>query len=168
MVQVSENMENLTCEIRYSEDESRETPGRLVGTLITYGEQARDRREMFEVGSLRFPPQGLLIDEQHNRQAPILRAMPIVEGNTIRIDHPFPDTQRGRDAATNLREGVLTGLSVGFIAEQVEMRNGVRIIKRAYAPRAGLVDSPSYTGSKAEVRESGLVTFNPRSILQWL
>ena len=163
-----DNMENLTCEIRYSEDESRQTPGRLVATLMTYGEQARDRREMFDVGSLRFPPQGLLIDEQHNRQAPILRAMPIVEGNTIRIDHPFPDTQRGRDAATNLREGVLTGLSVSFVAEQEEIRNGIRIIKRAYAPRAGLVDSPSYTGSKAEVRASGLVTFNPRSVYQWL
>ena len=93
---------------------------------------------------------------------------PIVDGNTVRIDHPFPDTQRGRDAATNLREGVLTGLSVSFVAEQEEMRNGVRVIKRAYAPRAGLVDSPSYTGSKAEVRASGFVVVSPRSIYQWL
>ena len=160
-------MENLTCEIRYAQDESRQTPGRLIATLMTYGEVASDRREMFDAGSLRFPDQGLLIDEMHDRKSPILRAQPIIDGNTIRIDHPFPDTQRGRDAATNLREGVLTGLSVSFVAEDEEMRNGVRIIKRAFAPRAGLVDSPSYTGSKAEVRASGLVV-TPRSIYQWL
>ena len=163
---MTDKIENLTCEIRYPEDESRQTPGRLVATLMTYDEVANDRREMFDAGSLRFPPQGLLIDEQHNRQAPILRAMPIVDGNTIRIGHPFPDTQRGRDAATNLREKVLTGLSVSFYAEEEEVRHGIRVIKRAYAPRAGLVDSPSYSSSTAEVRARGL--FTPRSVYQWL
>ena len=32
------------------------------------------------------------------------------------------------------------------------MRNGVREIRRAWVPRAGLVDDPSYSGSRAEVR----------------
>ena len=145
-------MDEIVYEVRFQEDESRQTPGRLVGTLMTYGERASDRPEMFYSESLRFPPNGIVIDEQHNRQAPILRAMPVVEGNTVKIDAPFPDTQRGRDAATNLRLGVLTGLSVTFYAEQEEMRNGVRVIRKAYVPRAGLVDDPRYAGSKAEVR----------------
>ena len=46
----------------------------------------------------------------------------------------------------------MTGLSVTFYAEQEEMRNGVRVIRKGYVPRAGLVDDPSYVGSKAEVR----------------
>ena len=163
-----EKLDTLACEVRFQIDESRQTPGRLVATLMTYGEMASDRREMFEAGSLRFPPQGLLVDEQHNRLAPILRAIPIVDGNTVRIDHPFPDTTRGRDAATNLRERVLTGLSVSFYAEQEEMRNGVRVIKRAYAPRAGLVDSPSYSSSTAEVRERLMPSEREMEIMRWL
>ena len=144
--------DEIVYEVRYQEDESRLTPGRLVGTLMTYGERASDRPEMFSEASLRFPPQGIVIDEMHNRQAPILRVVPVVEGNTVKIDAPFPDTMRGRDAATNVRLGVLTGLSVTFHAEQEEMKNGVRVIKKAFVPRAGLVDDASYKGSKAEVR----------------
>ena len=145
-------MDDLVYEVRYQEDETRLTPGRLVGTLMTYGERAKDRAEMFADKALTFPPNGIVIDEQHNRQAPILRVMPTVENGVVMVDAPFPDTQRGRDAATNVRLGILTGLSVSFHSEVEEMRNGVRVIKKAYVPRAGLVDDPSYKGSKAEVR----------------
>ena len=161
-------MDVLNCEVRFLEDETRVSPGRLIAQLMRYGEVASDRREMFEAGSLRFPAQGLLIDEQHNRSAPILRAQPITDGNTIRIDHPFPNTQRGRDAATNLREKVLTGLSVSFVAEKEEMRDGVRVITRAYAPRAGLVDTPSYTGSTAEMRERLMLSERELAAYRWL
>ena len=144
--------DELLYEVRYQEDETRLTPGRLVGTLMTYGERAKDRAEMFADSALTFPPNGIVIDEQHNRQAPILRVMPTVENGVVTVNAPFPDTQRGRDAATNVRLGILTGLSVTFHSEVEEMRNGVRVIKRAYVPRAGLVDDPSYKGSRAEVR----------------
>lgn len=146
-------MPNLLCEVRFQEDETRATPGRLTGVLMTYGERASDRPEMFDPGALYFPPNGLLVNEQHNRQAPILRASPTVDGKTVLIDSPFPDTARGRDAATNLREGVLTGLSVEFFPEKETTRGGLRVIQRAFVPRAGLVDAPSYTGSTAEVRD---------------
>ena len=111
-------MDKLVCEVRYQEDETRQSPGRLTGTLVTYEERASDRRELFKAGSIRWPETGIVINEQHNRQAPIVRAVPFLDGTEVKIDTPLPDTQRGRDAATNLREGVLTGLSLEFYAEQ--------------------------------------------------
>ena len=113
-----------------------------------------DRPETFDPDSLYFPPTGIVVNEQHRTvPSPILRTMPKMEGKAVLIDQPFPDTTRGRDAATMMREGVLTGLSLEFYPEKEIRRGGMRVIQRAYVPRAGLVDSPSYTGSTAEVRD---------------
>ena len=144
--------EHLLTEIRFSEDETRQSPGRLTGTLLTYGARAGDRPERFAHGSLQWPEAGIVINEQHNRQAPIVRAIPFLDGNTVKIDTRLPNTQRGRDAATNVREGVLTGLSVEFRAIQQSYVDGVREIREAFVDRAGLVDSPSYTESTVQVR----------------
>ena len=43
-------------------------------------------------------------------------------------------------------------MSVEFYAEKETRRGGIREILRAYVPRAGLVDTPSYAGSLVEVR----------------
>ena len=57
----------------------------------------------------------------------------------------LPDTTAGRDAATNVRAGVLKGLSVEFRSEKETVRNGpVRIIEKAALVGVGLVDYPSY------------------------
>ena len=53
------------------------------------------------------PDDGIVIYEQHNPTRPIVRAIPFVEGREVKINAPFPNTTRGRDAAENLREGVL-------------------------------------------------------------
>ena len=161
-------METINCEIRYVEDESRQSPGRLRGTLITYEERALDRPEIFARGAVTWPENGIVINEQHNRQGPIVRLMPFVEGNEIKVDGPLPDTQRGRDAATNVREGILTGLSIEFHARSEGRRGGVREIRQAYVPRAALVDSPSYAGSKVEIRQSGPVVTVPSEKTLWL
>ena len=166
-------MDNLiTCEIRFAEDDTRQSPGLLVGTLLTYGEIASDRRELFDDGALTFPPGGLWITEQHNRDAPIMRAMPVAEGRAMVIRQPFPDTVRGRDAATGMRMDppLYTGLSVDFHSRRETRRAGLRVIQAAYVPRAGLVDLPSYSGSTAEVREqaSGPYWKLDRGMLRWL
>ena len=145
--------ESLLIEVRYADDETRASPGRLVGTLLTYGEQARDRPELFTRGALEWAEDGIVINEQHNRQAPILRAIPFVEGDEVRIDQHFPNTQRGRDAATNLREGVFTGLSVEFGALAEGRRGNLREIRRAVLTGAALVDRASYRGSTVEIRQ---------------
>ena len=159
--------DSLLLEVRAAEDETRQSPGRIIGTLLTYGERASDRPEMFLDGALRWASAGFNINEQHTRQAPIVRAIPYLDGKAIKIDAAVPDTQRGRDAITNIREGVYTGLSVEFYAEQEEYRQSMRVIKRGILGGAALVDRASYGGSVVEVRERLAIPANRRAYL-WL
>ena len=144
-------MDELRCAIELREDEARQSPGRIVGTLLTYGKRARDRAEMFAAGALHWPAGGIILNEQHNRQAPIMRFVPELVGDEVHIDAPLPDTQRGRDARTMIRNGTFTGLSIEFRAEIEGRADGVREIRRAYLGGAALVDSPSHDTS-VEVR----------------
>ena len=162
-------MDKLVFEIRQAEDPSRESPGRLVGTLLRYEERANDRREVFARGALTWPEDGILINEQHNRQAPILRAIPYLDGDSVKIDAAVPNTTRGRDAVTNIREGVWTGLSVEFHSRSEGRRGNLREIKSAYLGAAALVDVGSYGGSKVEVRaEAGAREWAVEDVLRWL
>ena len=147
-------MNEIRCAIEYREDETRQSPGRIVGTLIAYGERAKDRAEKFAPGSLHWPDTGIVLNEQHNRQAPIMRFTPALDGKELRIDAALPDTQRGRDAATMIKNGTMTGLSIEFRSELEGRSDGVREIRRAHLAAAALVDSPSY-GTSVEVRGKG-------------
>ena len=144
--------ETRAYEIRIESDPDRMGPGKLVGTLMPYGETAADRPEVFEAGALHWPDDGVLLREQHNRQAPIVRFKPEATESEVRVAVPLPDTQRGRDAAVMVRNRTLTGLSVEFHAERETRRDGVRVIQRAALVGAGLVDSPSYAGATVEAR----------------
>ena len=153
-----DTLENLLIEVRYVEDTTRESPGRLVGTLVDlWRNQSRDRPEKFMRDSLLWADSGIIINEQHNRQAAIMRVHPFLDGDLLRVDEPLPNTQRGRDAATNIRDGLYTGLSVEFSKRGVVASyvGGVREIRQAQLVGAGLVDLASYPGSTVEVRESG-------------
>ena len=141
---------SFTVELR--EDLTRQSPGRLVGTVLTYCEMASDRREIFETGALTWPADGVTLNRQHQRGAPIMRVTPEVRGDAIVIDVPLPDTAAGRDAAAEVRAGLFKGLSVEFRAIKDAYRNGIRYIEAAGLWAVGLVDSPSYAGSVAEVR----------------
>ena len=163
--------DRIDVEIRFKEDESRQSPGILTGTLMTYETRASDRPETFEQDSLEWADDGIVIYEQHNPHAPIVRAIPFVEGREVKINTPFPNTTRGRDAAVNLREGVLKGLSVEFKAVRQSFRSGVRSISKAMLRGAGLVVEPAYTDSLAEVRSGGDMGDSESAILRaftWL
>jgi len=144
--------EKRYIEVRIADDPSRAGPGVLEGELLTYGERARDRAELFEDGSLHWPEGGVVLNEQHNRQAPIMRFTPTVEGRTVKIKAALPDTQRGRDAATSIRNGTLRGLSVEFRSERERDDGGTRRIGKALLAGAGLVDDSSYS-TQVSVRE---------------
>ena len=129
-----------------------QSPGRLSGTLLTYGERASDRPELFEAGALRWPDNGVLLRRQHQRGAPIMRIVPEVRGAAVMLDAALPDTAAGRDAAAEIRGGLLGGLSVEFRATAQTYLGGLRRITGALLTGAGLVDTPSYGGSRVEVR----------------
>ena len=144
--------ETRAYEIRIESDPNRQGPGKLVGVLMPYGERAADRAEMFEAGSLHWPESGIVLREQHNREAPIVRFVPETGSKALRVSIPLPDTQRGRDAAVGVRNGTFRGLSVEFQAQSEEHRDGMRVIQRAALVGAGLVDDPSYRGATVEAR----------------
>ena len=150
-------MDNLLIEVRFVADDTRQSPGRLAGTLVRYGEQARHLAERFADGALHWPESGLVINQQHERSQIITRAFPYVENRELLIDAALPNTQAGRDAATNVKEGILTGLSVGFIRASVKdsIVNGIREIRYAMLDHAALVDDAEYGGSTVEIRHAG-------------
>ena len=139
-------MDEIRCSIEVRADETRQSPGRIVGTLVTYGQPASDRPERFAPGALSWEERGIVLNEQHNRQAPILRFVPVVDGAEVRIDAPLPDTQRGRDMATMIRNGTMTGLSIEFRAVSERRIAGVREVGAARLLGAAVVDSGSYKG----------------------
>ena len=71
------------------------------------------------------------------------------------IDQPLPDSPAGRDAAVEIRSGLMRGLSVEFKALRARMVNGVRRISEAALVAGGLVDDPSYASARVEVRDKG-------------
>ena len=144
----------LRCAIELRADEARQSPGRIYGTLLTYGKRASDRAEVFSDGALTWEDRGVILNEQHNRQAPIMRFVPVVDGAEVRIDAALPDTQRGRDTATMIRNGTMTGLSIEFRAGQEQQRAGVREVRSARLMAAAIVDTASYKG-ELEVRGRG-------------
>ena len=43
--------DEIRCAIECRADETRQSPGRLVGRILRYGERALDRPELFEAGA---------------------------------------------------------------------------------------------------------------------
>ena len=145
-------MTEIRCAIEVRQDAERRGPGRLVGTLLTYGERASDRAETFARNSLRWPEDGVVLCRQHAGDRPIMRVTPAVEGDRVVIDAALPDTTAGRDAAREVRDGLFRGLSVEFRALRHSYTGGVRTVTDALLTGAGLVSQPAYSGSTAEVR----------------
>ena len=48
-------MREIRCRLEIRADDTRLSPGRLTGVLMTYGERASYRAEVFEPGSLTWP-----------------------------------------------------------------------------------------------------------------
>ena len=162
-------MENLVFEVRQLDDPTRESPGRLVGTLLRYGEVAQDRREVFAQGALTWPAEGILVNWQHDRSKPILRAIPFNDGDSVKIDAPIPNTVLGRDSVVNIREGIFGGMSVEFQSRSEGRRGNLREIRSAYLGAAALVDAGSYAGATVEVRaEAGARDWAVEDVLRWL
>ena len=147
-------MPEIRCVIEIREDVTRQSPGHLVGTLLEYEKRAVDRAEVFTRGALQWPDNGIILNLSHDRKQPVIRFTPEVRDNEVLVDVALPDTSRGRDAATMIRNGTLRGLSVEFVAKSDRVVNGVREVRQAKLTGAALVDDASY-GNAVEVRDQG-------------
>ena len=143
--------DRFTIPIECRADESREGPGRIVGTILETGRVASDRQEVFVPGAAIFPSTGVELLRGH-RGASVMTFEPIVEGSAIRIDARLPDTQLGRQVATEVRSGERSALSVEFVALDEARVQGVRELRQALIKGAALVPAGSYTQARAEVR----------------
>ena len=144
--------DRFTIPIECRSDESRESPGRIVGTILEVGRIAADRREVFTAGAPIFPSTGISLLRGHRGEA-ILTFDPIVDGSTIKIDAPLPDTALGRQVAAEVRSGARAALSVEFVSLDEARVQGVRELRSALIQGAALVPLGSYNQARAEVRE---------------
>ena len=145
-------VETRAIEIRLAPDPDRKGPGLLQGVLMRYGTRAARLKEVFSKAALYWAEGGVVLREQHNRQAPITRFIPELRDDSLMADIVLPDTQRGRDAAALVRNGTFRGLSVEFRAERQHYAGELRVIDRAELVGAGLVDDPAYPESTVSVR----------------
>ena len=143
-------VDELRCKIEVRETEGR--PTRLVGTLLRYTEVARDRREAFEPGALKWDASGLILNRQHDRQRPILKFKPDEVDGCVVVDVEVPSTVAGIDAVAEIRQGLFTGLSIEFKSIRERFEGGIRKISEALLVAAAIVDSPSYPSSMIEAR----------------
>ena len=127
-------------------------PGRLTGTILEVGRVASDRAEVFTPGAAIFPSTGITLYRGHRGQ-PIMNFQPVIDGNEIKIDVALPDTDLGRQAATEVRSGARAALSVEFVPLSEARVMGVRELRSALVQGAALVGRGSYSQAQAEIRE---------------
>ncbi len=145
------NPVEVYAQITFAEDEKREGPGRIKGTLLTYGERASDRNVTFADNSLSWTDGGVVLNLQHQRHLHLARFMPAASGKRLMVDVPLPDTAASRDAVTLIKAGVLTGLSAEVEPMSEDYDGTLRRITKGMLTGAALVDGPSFKGSKVSV-----------------
>ena len=159
-------MDEIRMAVEVREDEGRLGPGRLYGVVMPYGKRASDRPELFEEGSLTWPDDGIVLNRQHSRKSPVMRVIPTVVGDEVRIDQRLPDSTAGRDAATEIRQGLFKGLSIEFVSLRESIVGGVRRISSAALKAVALVDLPSYSAAAVELRAKAVA--RPSEVTLWL
>ena len=147
-------MDEIRCMLEWRADESRASPGRLIGTLIEYETRAVDRPEIFAAGALSWPADGIVLNLSHDRKQPLTRFIPEVSENRVIVNVELPNTSRGRDAAVMVRNNTLRGLSIEFRSLAEGRRGELREVRRASLHGAALADDAAYGGG-VEVRDRG-------------
>ena len=145
----------LFAKIQFAEDGDRIGPGRIQGTLLTYGELASDRPMIFAASSLSWAADGgVVLNLQHDRTKHLARFAPTVDGDRLMVDVRLPDTTVGRDAVALVKAGVLRGLSAEIIPEAEDSVNGIRRVTKGRIVAAALVDGPSFKSATVSVHAS--------------
>lgn len=134
---------------------------RLEGRIMAYGDVGNPygMPERFEPGAIEFA-EAVMLTLQHDRRRALARfpggGLQLLDSPTeARLRADMAPTTLARDAYLQVGGGVLTGLSVEFLALAERSEGGQRIIERALVPFVSLVDSPEYKLSTVEARAAG-------------
>ena len=148
-------MEQVFCELRFTEAR------KLQGVAVRYGSVATTpwgTREQFQPGAFG-DVSGLDVkmNLMHQRAELIARTG---AGGLVLIDSPdalmveaeLPQTRAADDALVMVRNGMLRGLSLGFVAVEERYEMNTRNIIKATLNHIGVVDDPAYPDSYVEAR----------------
>ena len=135
-------------------DESREGPGRINGTILLEAGARRGRpvKRSSRRGRADLPGIGGSTLHRGHRGPAVMSFEPVIDGSAIRIDARLPDTQLGRQVATEVRSGERASLSVEFVPLDEARVMGVRELRSALINAAALVPLGSYNQARAEIR----------------
>lgn len=149
-----------------------EDDGKLSGTIVRYGDTAKDKR------ALRFEPgafgtiDDVTLNVMHDRKRLLARTdgggMDIADGaDALTLTAELPDTTEARDAVAMVKRGVYRGLSAEVSLHDVRQgAGGVRIVKRATLTGVALVADPAMPQSsvaalEADAAGAGKAAFSP-------
>ena len=116
---------------------------------------------MFEPNAFEFPPSGVFLTLQHQRSAPLAKypdgGMALTESaDALTLRARIGDTTLGKDTLTNIRNKVLTGLSIEFVALEERSENSTRIVSKALLRAISVVDVAAYPESTVQARAAEL------------
>ena len=141
-------MEFRTAEIEHRADDGVVT---VTGLALPYGSEADLPwgRERVTAGAVRYADRGVIANLQHARE----RVLGRHPGNLtltdtaagLRFALELPDTTDGRDAGVLVRQGILGGASVEFVAVRERFEGDVRILDEVRLHGLALVDTPAYS-----------------------
>ena len=151
----------IRSELRWDRGDPYRGPGTLSGVILTYGDEAiisrEGRRERFAAASVYLSP-SISLNVQHDRSRVLVDrlgdAFAVNDSpDALRVRVELPDTELGREAAADVRDGRLGGWSSEFRALEENDVGGVRVVTSAVLEGIGLVGSPAYKNSSVEIRK---------------
>ena len=122
----------------------------VTGLAVPYEQVANG--EMFARDAVTLEDSAKLFWQHREPIGKILSGRHTPEG--FEITARISETERGNEAYTLLKDGVVDRFSVGFEMRDAVMRDGVRVVTDAYVRETSIVAFPWYEGARiAEVRE---------------
>ena len=113
----------LFCRAEVSPDNDMQLSGRMIryGDIATlpFGKEVIDAGAFGDLSNA-----DLILNRQHDRAKPLARTggggLEIIDSPTeLRLQADLPDTPTGREAITLVRNGILRGFSIEFVATRI-------------------------------------------------
>ena len=157
-------------EIRYIVDglEYRADSRELRGVAVRYGAEAKLPwgRETFAAGAFgRVDRFDVLLNKQHDRTVPLARTGSGLtfedDATALRFAAVLPKTRDCDDVITLVRERILRGASIEFVAKRESQEGDLRTITRAELVGLAIVDKPAYPASTIKAMRARIAPGRP-------
>ena len=161
----------LYCRAELSPDNDMQ----LRGKALVYGDIAKLSfgTEVIDAGAFGdLSNADLILNRQHDRSKPLARTggggLQVIDSPTeLRLQADLPDTPTGREAITLVRNGILRGFSIEFVATREYVSNREIHIAEGRLYGVALVDKPAYPESQVFRHEILEMEPNDCGLLNW-